>query len=327
MKKTTFLLFITLWLTWPGCMAYDHEHEGIYYNLHKAPALSAEQLATLKHIAKFGGEFSEGGTHAAVTYVTMDNKLYLSPYAGSVTVPDTVYYEGTAYPVTVVGKGAFANCKDLTEVILPPGICEIELGAFGNCEGLTAITLPDSLYRIGEMAFYNCKNLQSIQGGKNLMEIKGSAFHNCTSLGKDAIDRLEQIRNNNWDAYLAERILEVPDQFAEFSINRDEYADLMKENRAYLSLTDSKDTDIHIWLLANFQWPKELNKKKVKGRATASFVIEKDGTVTNVEVLKSPHPRLSEELVRLFNAMPKWEPAKHKGRLVRQRWVMPFFFN
>ena len=57
------------------------------------------------------------------------------------------------------------------------------------------------------------------------------------------------------------------------------------------------------------------------GRLTISFIVEKDGTLSNFEVLSTPTPQFGEESVRVFQSMPKWEPGKKDGKIVRTKYV------
>ena len=53
------------------------------------------------------------------------------------------------------------------------------------------------------------------------------------------------------------------------------------------------------------------------GRVIIRFIVEKDGRLTHFEVLRSPDEKLSEEALRLVKLMPRWTPAKNKGKVVR----------
>ena len=58
-----------------------------------------------------------------------------------------------------------------------------------------------------------------------------------------------------------------------------------------------------------------------------SFVIEKDGSVSNVKVLRSPDERLSREAERVVNEMPKWKPGRQHGKKVRVLYNLPINFQ
>ena len=75
------------------------------------------------------------------------------------------------------------------------------------------------------------------------------------------------------------------------------------------------------------QYPQEAKENKIQGRVTVSFVVEKDGTLTDVKVIGNPYKYISEEAVRVVKAMPKWNPAKIKGKIVRSRFRLPVNFR
>lgn len=90
--------------------AYDFEVDGICYNIE--------------------------GTNASVTFGNNE-------YTGSVTIPATVTYNGTTYPVTAIGLLAFRYCTGLTSIDIPNSVTEIGNYAFEGCTGLTGIDIAD----------------------------------------------------------------------------------------------------------------------------------------------------------------------------------------
>ena len=65
----------------------------------------------------------------------------------------------------------------------------------------------------------------------------------------------------------------------------------------------------------------------VQGRVTVGFVVEKDGSVTGVEVVTGADERLNAEAIRVVAASPKWIPGKIQGKAVRTRIVLPIEFK
>lgn len=91
----------------------------------------------------------------------------------SYTVPDGI---------TVIGKGAFADCTNLKSVYLSESVKIIEESAFQNCNALTEIIIPSDVYYIGERAFENCISLTSVTIPDGIDEISASLFKGCKSL-------------------------------------------------------------------------------------------------------------------------------------------------
>lgn len=74
-------------------------------------------------------------------------------------------------------------------------------------------------------------------------------------------------------------------------------------------------------------YPESAIADSVQGRVIISFVVEKDGRLTNFEVQRSPDERLSDEAIRVVRLTEPWIPAKNKGRDVRCRFSMPIMFR
>ena len=66
-------------------------------------------------------------------------------YSGNVVIPETVYYDGNKLKVTTIGSSAFANCPNLTSIVIPNSITSVGRSAFYQCTGLTNVTLPNSI--------------------------------------------------------------------------------------------------------------------------------------------------------------------------------------
>ena len=81
------------------------------------------------------------------------------------------------------------------------------------------------------------------------------------------------------------------------------------------------------FLQTNMKYPEDAAKQKVEGRVMVQFVVETDGSVTDVHVAKQVFPSLDAEAIRVVQAMPKWTPGKDKGRVVRVKYNLPIVFR
>lgn len=81
------------------------------------------------------------------------------------------------------------------------------------------------------------------------------------------------------------------------------------------------------FLMANLKYPKSCFDDKIQGRVLVTFVVEKDGSITDTEVLKSVNPDLDAEALRVINSMPAWTPGKQKGQTVRVKFTIPVIFK
>lgn len=75
------------------------------------------------------------------------------------------------------------------------------------------------------------------------------------------------------------------------------------------------------------KYPKDAFEKKISGKVVVDFVVEKDGSISNVKINKSIYPSLDAEAKRVVEAMPKWNPGKQDGKLVRVKFTMPVSFS
>ena len=81
------------------------------------------------------------------------------------------------------------------------------------------------------------------------------------------------------------------------------------------------------WVQKRLRYPQIAQENGISGRVTLTFVIEKDGSLTNIEVMQSPDRSLSEEAIRVLNTSPKWEPGKQRNQPVRVRFTLPVAFQ
>ena len=81
------------------------------------------------------------------------------------------------------------------------------------------------------------------------------------------------------------------------------------------------------YIMENIKYPKQIMEEGIQGRVTVSFIVEKDGRVSNVRLLRSVQPSLDKEAIRVVKSMPKWTPGKHNGKPVRVRFNLPVMFK
>ena len=81
------------------------------------------------------------------------------------------------------------------------------------------------------------------------------------------------------------------------------------------------------YLAANIKYPASAVKAKKQGRVIVSFVIQKDGSVTNARIVKSVDPELDAEALRIVKAMPNWTPGTQDGKPVNVNYTIPVVFS
>lgn len=81
------------------------------------------------------------------------------------------------------------------------------------------------------------------------------------------------------------------------------------------------------YLNRSIKYPKSCKDAGIQGRVTVSFVINKDGSIQNVEVVRGVHEILDAEAIRVVKSMPKWTPAEKNGQKVRSKYSLPINFS
>ena len=84
---------------------------------------------------------------------------------------------------------------------------------------------------------------------------------------------------------------------------------------------------LYKYLAENVKYPEAARKNNKSGMAALTFVIEKDGTVSTVNVIRDPGMGMGEEAKRVVAVMPNWLPAEVKGKPVRVKFTLPVRFK
>ena len=81
------------------------------------------------------------------------------------------------------------------------------------------------------------------------------------------------------------------------------------------------------WLGDNIVYPSAASEEGVQGRVVVEFVVGKDGSISNVKVVRPRHPALDKEALRVVKAMPKWLPGRNNGQPVKVTYTLPVTFK
>lgn len=84
---------------------------------------------------------------------------------------------------------------------------------------------------------------------------------------------------------------------------------------------------LRAYLQKSIKYPPVAEENGIQGRVVCTFVVERDGSVTDVRVAKSVDPSLDKEAVRVVSAMPRWIPGKQNGQSVRVKYTLPVTFR
>ena len=126
------------------------------------------------------------------------------------------------------------------------------------------------------------------------------------------------------------------------------YSESSKTNEYYIGLQKEAETDnfekvydvvkqmpefsggqsaLFEFLSKSIRYPEAARKNSIQGRVITTFVVEKDGSISNARVVKSVNPDLDAEALRVVNSMPNWNPGKQDGKAVRVKYTVPVTFK
>ncbi|MEI3419624.1 MAG: energy transducer TonB [Butyricimonas faecihominis] len=85
--------------------------------------------------------------------------------------------------------------------------------------------------------------------------------------------------------------------------------------------------NLNQWLRKNLRYPARCAEMGIGGKVFVEFVVEKDGSISSINVVRSADPDLSQEAIRVVKAMPKWIPGMQRDKAVRVRFTIPITFQ
>lgn len=87
------------------------------------------------------------------------------------------------------------------------------------------------------------------------------------------------------------------------------------------------EAEMYKWLGNNIVYPSAASEEGIQGRVVVEFVVGRDGSITNVRVVRPRHPALDKEAVRVIKSMPKWIPGRNNGQPVKVTYTLPVSFK
>jgi protein TonB len=84
---------------------------------------------------------------------------------------------------------------------------------------------------------------------------------------------------------------------------------------------------MYTYIVKNLKYPELAKEKGIEGRVFVNFIIEKDGSISNVKILRGIGGGCEEAAVEMVKNMPKWKPGKQRGKPVRFQFVLPIKFE
>ena len=148
-------------------------------------------------------------------------------------------------------------------------------------------------------------------------------------------DKKENIKNENDDKALEALLTNIPNETsvkptvapssneAKKSDNMEKSYDVVEQMPSFPGGT----AKLFDYLNNNLHYPVLAEEEGIQGRVVVSFIVERDGSISNARVTKSVDPSLDKEAVRLVKSMPRWSPGKQNGSAVRVKYTVTVTFK
>ncbi len=92
-------------------------------------------------------------------------------------------------------------------------------------------------------------------------------------------------------------------------------------------LKECSDEKLMKFIYENIKYPKVAKSRREEGRAITKWVVNKDGSISDIKILRNPCTECGEEAVRVIKMMPKWIPGKQRGKAVTVEFTCPIVFK
>ncbi len=145
------------------------------------------------------------------------------------------------------------------------------------------------------------------------LEVPANAILRCSYQGRESQEVLAADMTNNTHLSLSSKSREMNEQV--FTV--------VEKMPSF----PGGDAELLKYIATNIKYPKESQDNGEQGRVICSFIVGRDGSVNNPEVLRGVTPLLNEEAVRVINTMPRWNPGMQRGKAVAVKYAVPITFR
>ena len=208
-------------------------------------------------------------------------------------------------------------------------IKEKSIGVFADESGQYIIKgQPEGIYTLiaSAVGYKSAEKSVSIAPDKNV-EVNFELEENVVSLNEVTVSSDMKVAEANAKAAAA-KVQEAANAQATAAANATTGGDMPYVKVEKMPTFMGGDLNVfRNWVQSKIQYPKEAMDKGIKGRVVCSFVVEKDGSLTDFDVLQSPDKSLGDEVVRILKTSPKWEPGEQRDEKVRVKYTVPIVFS
>ena len=126
------------------------------------------------------------------------------------------------------------------------------------------------------------------------------------------------------------QVLEVVEQMPSFAggtVEREVVDPISEEQQTIKETFPPGENGLMLFLSKMIKYPVVAEENGIQGKVVCTFVVNVDGSISDVKVIKSVDPSLDKEAIRVLKSMPKWVPGKQKGKVVKVKYTLPVTFR
>ena len=312
-----------------------HEYEADDYVLRQGVSASAYQMLLLKKAVGYGSyTFANNFNHSLTKKrITMMRKSKSNPWMRS----KALY----VIPVAALALSAFATPEIVSPIegmVSEPESKGMENYLTGqaameenrqNAATMEILKAPVAGNRLPADATYYVDGEKMERGIAVRRIVDGREVVLITRKGENGKETVTVVGSSKNDAVDEAKALLRKEGVQQLNVkneganDNDSIYNVVSENASF----PGGDVALSDWMRKNMKYPEECRKQGIQGRVVISFVVNKDGSIVDLETVRSPHPALAEEGLRVVKSMPKWKPAKEGGKVVRSRFNIPIVFK
>lgn len=312
-----------------------HEYEADDYVLRQGVSASAYQMLLLKKAVGYGSyTFANNFNHSLTKKrITMMRKSKSNPWMRS----KALY----VIPVAALALSAFATPEIVSPIegmVSEPESKGMENYLTGqaameenrqNAATMEILKTPVAGNRLPADATYYVDGEKMERGIAVRRIVDGREVVLITRKGADGKETVTVVGSSKNDAVDEAKALLRKEGVQQLNVKKevvndnDSIYNVVSENAEFPGGAMAASN----WVSKNMTYPEECRKQGIEGRVVIKFVVNKDGSIVDAEAVRSPHPALSAEALRVVKSMPKWKPAKEGGKVVRSRFNIPIMFS
>ena len=146
-------------------------------------------------------------------------------------------------------------------------------------------------------------------------------YNEVTEISEEDAEELSLL-----EAFIINNIIPDTDELTQAELEKELKEDISEKADVLPEFPGGQNALTH-FIYRSVKYPEVARKQKIQGRVICSFIIEKDGKISEVKIEKGVYSFLDEEALRVLKTMPDWKPGLKAGKPIRVKYILPIYFS